>query len=179
MHDTGFAPCIEDEVLSLCCCKPKIRSSAKVGDYIVAFYGKSQPRKKFGHSLAYIAKITGKMDFRKYYELHKGRTDCIYKSCKGDGLEQIPNEFHDENHKKTDLGGGYCLVSDDFVFFGEKNMKMPEEYLGMIAGRGHNVTKNNQFKKTFPRYFENLSRGKLGQHIHLRRRKRKRSDIMD
>ena len=70
-------------------------------------------------------------------------------------------------------------MSDDFVFFGEKNMKIADKYLGMIAGRGHNVTKNNQFKKTFPRYFKSLSRGKLGQHIHLRKtnKKRKRSDI--
>ena len=106
MHDTGFAPCIEDDVLSLCCCKPKIRSSAKVGDYIVAFYGKSQSRKQFGHSLAYIAKITEKMDFREYFDNHEGRSDCIYRQRIGyeKSLEQIPNEFHDESHKKTDLG---------------------------------------------------------------------------
>jgi len=30
--DNGGAPCVENELLSLCICKPKIRMSAKVGD---------------------------------------------------------------------------------------------------------------------------------------------------
>jgi hypothetical protein len=163
MHDTGFAPCIQDDILTLTCCKPKIRTSARKGDYLVAFYGKCHG--ELGHALAYIARIDKVMDFKKYHEEHSGRIDCIY-----DGkLRQLKNKFHGKGHRKIDLGGKNALICSDFIFFGDKNMDINLKYLGMIAGRGHKVKYNDRFKKSFPKYFAKLKKkhgsGKLGEHI--------------
>ncbi|SFN54073.1 Nmad2 family putative nucleotide modification protein [Dokdonella immobilis] len=34
-NDDGGAPCVEDELLSLCICKPRIRSVAIEGDVLI------------------------------------------------------------------------------------------------------------------------------------------------
>lgn len=165
MHDTGFAPCVQDGTLTLGGCKPRIRGSAEKGDYIVGFYGKSCS-KIYGHSLAYMAKITDVIDYKTYYSRFKSRLDCIY-----DGkLRLIPNDYHTERHRQTDLNGRYVLVSDDFIFLGDKNIKIKSEFRGMIAGRGHKVNANDIFRKSFPEYFREMKEehgeGVLGEHIH-------------
>lgn len=166
MHDTGFAPCIQNNLLTLGCCKPVIRRSAKVGDYIVAFYGKAQEDKQFSHALAYVAKVTKVMTYKQYYFHHKDRTDCIY----DENLKQLPNEFHDSEHKKRDLGGINVLLSTNFIFFGNSLKYIDDKYLSMIAGRGHKVRFNEKFKKSFPKYFKELKKKHksvfLGNHIH-------------
>jgi hypothetical protein len=35
--DDGTAPCIDRGLLSMTVCKPKVRTSAKVGDIVIAF----------------------------------------------------------------------------------------------------------------------------------------------
>ena len=166
MHDTGFAPCIQNNLLTLGCCKPVIRRSAKIGDYIVAFYGKAQEDKRFSHALAYIAKVTKVMTYKQYFIHHKNRTDCIY----DEKLKQLPNDYHDTEHKKRDLSGFNVLLSTDFIFFGNSLKYIDEKYLSMIAGRGHKVRHNEKFKKSFPKHFKELKKkhgnGLLGEHIH-------------
>jgi hypothetical protein len=164
--DTGFAPNPQDGLLSLACCKPAIRRSAKKGDYIVAFFGKSNFDKKYAHSLAYIAKVDDVMSFQNYFLKFPTRMDCIY----DDRLQQLPNSFHNSSHRKTDLSGQNVLLSKHFVYFGDLNMKIDNRFLSMVAGRGHKVVANDQFKKQFPIYFQELvdklGMGKLGNHIH-------------
>jgi hypothetical protein len=166
MHDTGFAPCIQNNKLTLGCCKPNIRRTAKKGDYIIAFYGKSQTDKKYSHALAYIAKVTKIMNYKQYYKNHKDRTDCIY----NEKLQQLPNEFHNSNHTKRDLNGQNILMSNDFIFFGKDAFHIDDKYLEMIGGRGHKVRKNEKFRKMFPKYFKELKNKygnyKLGDHLH-------------
>ena len=53
--DNGGAPCVENELLSLCICKPKIRMSAKVGDWIIGMGGKSV--NDLRNRLIYLAKV--------------------------------------------------------------------------------------------------------------------------
>src|SRR5947209_17026129 len=42
VYDTGFAPCYNDGICTLACCKPRIRRSAAVGDWVLGFA--SRPR---------------------------------------------------------------------------------------------------------------------------------------
>ena len=35
--DDGTAPCVDRSLLSMTVCKPKVRTSAKVGDTVIAF----------------------------------------------------------------------------------------------------------------------------------------------
>ena len=163
-YDTGFAPCIENSLLTLATCKPLIRSSAKIGDIIIAFYSKNE--KNYNYAMAYIAVITEKMDFKEYYNKFKNRRDCIY----NDKLEQIPNIYHNCMHVNTDLNGKYVLLSNDFIFFGNKNVKISEIYTDMIPKRNHLSEQNNKFIDRFPKYFLELKKkyglDNSGRHIH-------------
>lgn len=163
-HDTGFAPCIENNLFTLATCKPLIRSSAKIGDIIIGFYGKNE--KKYNYAIAFIAVVTDKMDFKEYYNKFQNRTDCIY----NDKLEQLSNEYHKCNNRNTDLNGKYVLLSNDFIFFGNKNIKISESYIEMIPRRNHLSDKNDRFVDVFPKYFLELKKiyglDKSGSHIH-------------
>jgi hypothetical protein len=132
----------------------------------VGFYAKSQPRKEFAQSLAYIAKITKVMTYEEYHIHHLSRIDCIY-----DGkLRQVRNKFHDATHIKRDLSGKNVLLSDHFIFFGDKNMKIDPKYNDMLVGIGHKVNPNDKHKKSFPKYFKKLKNtyheSNVGNHIH-------------
>jgi hypothetical protein len=41
--DDGTAPCVDDGLLSMTVCKPKVRTLAKVGDIVIAFGTNSPP----------------------------------------------------------------------------------------------------------------------------------------
>ena len=72
--DNGGAPCVKGGLLSLAICKPKIRSAAKMGDWIYGFGGRD-----LGGLLIYIANVTGKVSKEYYQEKsYSHRPDCIY-----------------------------------------------------------------------------------------------------
>ena len=57
--DNGSAPCIQNNLLSLAICKPKIRKTANVNDYLIGISANSM---KLGENkLLYIARITNKI----------------------------------------------------------------------------------------------------------------------
>ena len=82
--DSGGAPCVFGNLLSLAICKPKIRKTAEKGSLIFGFGGK-----RYNEKLIYIARVTGKLEGRAYYRLKKyaGRPDCIYRVV-GDSAER-------------------------------------------------------------------------------------------
>ena len=43
-HDSGMAPCIDSGLVSLATCKPKIRASAKRGEWVIGFRPSPAPR---------------------------------------------------------------------------------------------------------------------------------------
>ena len=57
MFDSGGAPCVHRNLLSLAICKPSVRASANVGDWIFGFGAKST----IGEKLIYVAEVTDKL----------------------------------------------------------------------------------------------------------------------
>lgn len=170
--DTGFAPHVSKGLLSLACCKPRIRQKIKVGDFLVAFYGVSQPRKKFAYALMYVARVTEVLTLKEYAASHTGRVDCVY----DENLQQLKNPFHGSKHVKRDLSGVNVALSVDFVFFGDKNVRIAQKYECMIKkGPGHKVRENDKLRAQFPAVFralkEEWGEGVLGKHLHMRRRR--------
>lgn len=64
--DDGGAPCVSDGLLSLAICKPKIRSSAQVGDVIFGFAANSLRGRVPDNGLIYVAKISEKVCGERY-----------------------------------------------------------------------------------------------------------------
>jgi len=123
--DGGGAPCVEGGLLSLCICKPDIRSTARVGDVIFAFGSNSEEP---ANRLVFIAKVTRKLTEGKYYELgeFRDRGDCIYERTSTERFSvRSDARFHGTNEALIhDLGlppdylHANSLISGDFRYFG-------------------------------------------------------------
>jgi hypothetical protein len=134
--DNGLAPCIDDGLLTLCVCKPMIRLSANVNDWIIAFGSK----RTFGpeRQLVYAAKITKKCPMVDYIEIGKNRLDSLYELKDGE-LQHNGSSHHRKcSNQKNDLKGKYCLISENFWYFGKNALPLPDEHDDLyFSGRGY------------------------------------------
>jgi len=120
--DSGGAPCVYRNLLSLALCKPKIRKTAKKGSFIFGFGGK-----EYEERLIYIARVTAKLEGTAYYERRKyaRRPDCIYRVKNGRPVLKTSAKHHrDSDHRKKDVGfhfeKAFVLLSNDFRYLGKK-----------------------------------------------------------
>ena len=143
--DTGGAPCVTVDLLSLAICKPTIRKSAEKGSLIFGFGGKN-----YEERLLYIARITEKPEVGDYYRTgdYAKRADCIYREVDGKAVRKRTARYHvDTDHRRKDVGlhfeHAFVLLSRDFRYFGRKGTAAYKERFPqireMIQGltRGH------------------------------------------
>jgi hypothetical protein len=120
--DSGGAPCVWNNLLSLAICKPKIRKTAGKGSFVFGFGGKD-----YEERLIYIARVTAKLEGDAYYRLRRyaRRPDCIYRVENGRPVRIASAKHHFESdHRKKDVGfhfeRAFVLLSNDFRYFGGK-----------------------------------------------------------
>lgn len=161
-HDTGFSPNPFWGCCTLACCKPKIRESIGKNwqrNNNIWVIGIS-PRSR-GNEVIYIMKVTDCLTFPDYYENFPKKIpdfskdtkykcgDNIYKPRDdGNGFEQL-RSFHshkplsDDNwslHRSNaihDLNGKYVLISNEFIYFGNKTVPLFGDLKTLIVTRGH------------------------------------------
>lgn len=132
--DMGSAPHISDGYLSLTICKPLIRKSAEVGDYVLSLVAQSNPnipkRHPQRHFLAaYLFKVTEKVAMKDYEGWCKEHApgkictedfwdgDCQY----GSNLAWRPGPHMSSNKEiqnkliKTNLSGVSSLISRNYA----------------------------------------------------------------
>lgn len=120
--DGGTAPCIDNQKLSLCICKPFIRKYAKIGDWIIGF-----ATKKLGEGhIIYACKITDKVPLEDYFLDTENRSDKVYKVIDGQIIHSGSDIHNSEEYWKRDINGKYCLISNKFWYFGSKPIPAPE-----------------------------------------------------
>ena len=151
-HDTGFSPNPFWGCCTLADCKPAIRRTAKIGDWVVGLSPKSD-----GNRLVYAMKVEEIVPFDKYYHdscfaakipdystgkvVHKCG-DNIYKPLHNGDFQQL-HSMHsngtNENPetKAHDLGGKYVLISKIFYYFGSRPLDLPESLEDLKVGRAH------------------------------------------
>lgn len=152
--DTGGAPCVWKEVLSLALCKPKIRRAARGGDMVFGFGGKD-----YGERLIYIAEVTEKPEVGNYYQAPRfaARPDCIYRDKNGVAERKPSARYHAESdERQKDIGmkfeKAFVLLSENFRYFGRNGtdsykQKFPSVKI-LIEGlkRGHRVNYSEQLR---------------------------------
>jgi len=186
-NDTGFAPNPFFGRLTLATCKPGIRRTKGVGDWIAGFTSRQLCGDKVGQErLIFLMKVSEIMSIAEYFHAprHKNKIpkqlakdpkdrlgDNIYKPRKGhareiDDFDQVPNESHGMGSKKRDLGGKNVLISDHFYYFGRDAIVIPNEFRPAIprGQSGYGVeTKSNAEVDRFIRYIEeNHHEGRRG-----------------
>jgi hypothetical protein len=144
-HNSGFAPCFDAGICSLACCKPNIRRTATVGDWVLGF----APRRQGEARLLYMMRVGTKLDFSSYARdrrFHR-RQDNIWHPNAAGGFRRMPARgVHDTPEAKArDLRGRYVLVADKFRDFGTDGLDLCAAVGTDIArrlwysGRGHKV----------------------------------------
>ena len=151
--DSGFAPNPFWNYCSLACCKPVIRRTASVGDWIIGLSAKA-----LGNDIIFAMKVTEKMTVAEYWKDKRFRNkranmqspdpirrrgDNIYQPIKNVEFRQQDSKHsnrdgsENEKQKQHDLNGKFVLISDDFTYFGAKSKKLPKKFLDIIVSRGH------------------------------------------
>ncbi|MFI8412135.1 hypothetical protein ACIGB6_06565 [Paeniglutamicibacter gangotriensis] len=159
-HDIGFAPNPFYDWCTLGPCKPAIRGTAEVGDWILGTGSKSNGLEG---RLVYAMQVEEVLDFDTYWNDPRFRRkrpnlrgsmkqafgDNIYHRD-ANGVWQQENSRHSLNdgsanpgHIKIDTGVDSVLAGREFIYFGRNGPQVPDrfgtEYLmGLVnPGRGH------------------------------------------
>jgi len=140
-YDSGFAPNPFYGYCTLATCKPKIRNSATVGDWLIGCGSKSVGRSGY---LVYAMQVTETLTFEQY------DTDSRFKSKKPfrngsrkqscgdniyfrsaahetwkqrDSFHSHPDGSTNADHVSRDTGTNKVLISDHFIYFGGEGPK--------------------------------------------------------
>jgi len=151
-HDTGFSPNPFWEYCTLADCKPAIRRTAKVGDWVVGL-----SPKRDGNRLIYAMQVEEVIPFDGYYnnsrfavkipDYSTGKVvnkcgDNIYKPLLNGDFQQLQSMHsngtnENQNTKARDLAGKNVLISKTFFYFGSKPLDLPESLDDLKVGRAH------------------------------------------
>ena len=153
--DTGVAPNPFGGICTLVVCKPGIRRTAQVGDWVAGTAAAGAfPTGDARNRLIYAMKVTAKMTMAQYDKRYRDRVDALY------DFSQVPpyqrSGPHTAKEYETDLSGEYVLLSEHFFYFGEDAPRLPEHLRGLIKrGPGHRSVSNAQYVEPFVRWIEN------------------------
>jgi hypothetical protein len=170
-HDRGSAPNPYWGICTLVICKPAIRRTARVGDWVVGFGSKSSPIGDVSGRLAYAMKVTDVVTMREYDRLCRTKRsnkipdlqstdyrrrvgDCQYDYSQGPEPIIRPG-VHNERNRKRDLGGKNALLSEHFYYFGNKPVELPEHLKPIIhSTQGHKSSMNSPYVDAFVEWIE-------------------------
>lgn len=143
--DNGMAPSIDDGIVSLATCKPGIRKSARVGDWVIGFRPGSAVRGLVVWA-GLVESVLGVGDYERRFSSSRrnGRSDAIYREV-GDGeFERLFPCYHPDNKQfQKDTGSPVLLFDPGSTwYFGRKPRLIPDDLLHLAAEyQGHRVNK--------------------------------------
>ena len=179
-NDLGFSPNPFWGVCTLACCKPIIRRTAQVDDWVVGIRGKGLYKKlklppttnsfeEYG--IVFAMQVSEKLSFDDYYnrfaekrpnfakpETIYRRGDNIYRPIGNGDYEQIESR-HTIKNKPKDISGKFVLISSQFYYFGSSPIEIPENLNSLICGRGHKCHTDKTLQSVF---LDCISSKKLG-----------------
>ena len=174
-HDTGFAPNPFGGVLTLATCKPKIRVTAQVGDWLL---GTGSAKAVGKDRVVYAAQISEVVTLAQYggdlrlackrpsvgKQSWNRLGDCIYFQQPGWTWVQRRNLFHNEKDIARDLGGLNALVCEQFWYFGGTAPLLPDQFLsGVKRGPGHRCDAMQPFIDGLARWLGSFEPGVRGE----------------
>ncbi len=142
-YDSGFAPNPFYGYCTLATCKPRIRRSAQVGDWIVGS-GSADQKILQGGRLVYAMKVSEVLTFNEYFSddrfqqkqplltgsRKQARGDNVYYKKLGEWLQL--DSFHSQEngtpnqaHIKRDTGVDKVLISDKYIYYGANGPLIP------------------------------------------------------
>ncbi len=176
-HDGGSAPNPFHGICTLVICKPVIRRTAKINDWVVGLGGKNSPIGDASGQVVYAMKITKEMSMEEYDtfcqknypekipdwdsgDYMKRIGDCIYDFSGRQSNPKIRKAVHTEKNMETDLGGRRALLSTDFYYFGNNPEPLPDNLKGIIKqGQGRRSSSNDEYIEDFIEWIRKQKKG--------------------
>jgi hypothetical protein len=178
-RDFGFAPNPFYGYCTLATCKPRIRKSASIGDWVIGCGAAAHKRSGF---LIYAMQVNEKLDFndywsRKEFEYKKPIMNGSLKQMYGDNVYHydcdqgrwIQSDCHhshedgteNEKNMKRDLSSLHVLISWRFWYFGGSAIEIPKRFRQKgfdisCFGRSHRITNNESLITQFISWIENI-----------------------
>jgi len=188
--DDGAAPNPFWNTCTLTICKPAIRRTAQIGDWVIGTGSKNTSLRDnvkvdFSHSIVYAMKVTDKKSLRDYdmycrqslknkipnwrttdWRLRMG--DCIY-DYSGGREPTLRKAVHNEKNRHRDLSGQNALLSDHFYYFGEAAVPLPTELHPIIKrNQGHRVITQHELLSKFQNWIKQFKLNKIYADPQLR-----------
>jgi hypothetical protein len=190
-RDYGFAPNPFYGKCTLACCKQQIIEYAYEGDWI---FGTGSKKLDCHHRLIYAMQITNKITFNEYWKnpKYKNKKPIMNGSLMqmyGDNIyyrDQTGNWFQENSHHSLDDGktnlhnlnrdtkSEFVLISENFYYFGKKNIDIPAEIIPDICnyGVGRKYIKNKNSIDILFDILNKYPKGYIGDPIQFEKFKR-------
>ncbi len=166
-HDTEFSPNPFWGYCTLADCKPAIRRTASVGDWVVGLSPKAH-----GHRLVYAMQVQEVLTYDRYFvdsrfaakipDFSQGKTvykcgDNIYRPLPDGGFQQCQSmhscgRMENPDTKARDLSGRNVLVSKNYYYFGSQGPHLPNELHELKVGRAHKNRFSDKVISVFLRF---------------------------
>lgn len=165
-YDSGFAPNPFYGYCTLATCKPDIRRSAGIGDWVVGT-GSNERRIRRGGHLVHAMRVTDILSFQEYnadprfakkkpYRNGSRKQSCgdniYFRNPDDDGWLQR-DSFHTTDtggqharHIARDTGVNRVLISEDFIYFGGYGPEIPAN---LVDAHGRPVCKSGIGRNVF------------------------------
>jgi hypothetical protein len=137
-HDTGMAPCVDNGLVSLATCKPKIRAGAKPGEWVVGFRPSPAPR----GLVVWAGRVAHSTEVGDYERQYRGRSDAVYRAKAGGGFKRLRPDYRpgEDEFRKDTASPVLVFAPDATWYFGREPPMLPEHLMHVAAGgRGHRV----------------------------------------
>jgi len=182
-NDNGSAPNPFWGVCTLTICKPGIRRTARIGDWVIGTGSKNSKLRDgiiydLSDSIVYAMKVTDRKSLEDYDQhclsnfqdkLPNWRTtdwrvrlgDCIYDYSKG-AEPSIRKSVHKEQNRIRDLSGHNALLSNHFYYFGEEPRPIPASLKSIIKkSQGHLKIEDPKLINKFEQWIGKFKRNKI------------------
>ena len=182
-YDSGFAPNPFFGFCTLATCKPDIRRSAQIGDWIVGT-GSADKRVGKGGFLVYAMRVTETLSHGQYWDDPRFRRkrpnlkgsmkhaagDNIYRRDTRKKRWHQLNSYHsnadgspNESHIERDTSVDRVLVSTEYVYFGGHGPDIPHGFRAynnaidiVKRGQGRRVIENSNLLSDFESWIKEL-----------------------
>ena len=164
-NDDGAAPNPFRGMCTLAICKPQIRLSAAVGDWVMGLGSKNAPSGDLNGRMVYTMRVDQILTLRDYDRLAPVHWptripnlaspiipdrlgDCIY-NFSGGAPRQRPG-VHGPENMATDLRGENVLISRHYFYFGKNAVALPAHLLPLVhQTQGNKKDANNPLVQPF------------------------------
>lgn len=190
-RDLGFAPNPFHGICTLATCKPKIRNTAKIGDWV---FGIGGGRLKATGKCIFAMKVTKKITFNEYWSsldyqdkkpVRNGSKrmlvgDNIYYHDEGKNIwhqahshHSLPGGGFNEYNFKRDTQSNFVLISEHFFYFGSSAPKIPSsiltelDYKNQVGHRKYNLATARQLVNWIEENYSNSLNLVLGDPFNF------------